>query len=356
MAIRGQGGALTFSREWPEPLVLDVGRIETAGGITRLAIDEPGFWAGDHVTLTAAAGIPFDIAGTGYANCPDGHAFWGGDGSQGPATRHRIGDVGVFWEISDGADFWESEETVGLVTAATFYIHRDQMDRATFFQNELAGHNGIAIGRIAMLPEAFTPLVLAMACDATGYNVALLAAAGALPQTIPGGEAPLSDLQALPAVISTAGLEADQRGWRRQADLGKWVFETDPRLLDPTAIGEEFGDAAKGLIRGSGSFQAILSNRYLGPDVANASAFLRLMLLTRNGEKSRARFLLTDGDDAGYCNGSGVAIIAGALYYETDILLGRCDLDNAADGIVTFSGQFISVGEINLVSGSDGDP
>lgn len=355
MAIRGNGGYLTFSREWPGPLALDPARLETTGGITRISVDELAFWSGEQVTLANPAGLPFDILGTGYANTPDGHAFWGGGGSQGPVTQHRTGDAGVFWNASDAAEFWESPASVGLTTSATFYIHRDQMDRASFYPTEIQAHNGGPDGRIQLLPSLSGALVMAIASSASGYTAALVAAAGMLPAAIPDGEVPLSSLVPLAPVIAAAGEDADQRGWLREADLGQWVFETDPRLLDPTAIGEEFGDSTKGLVRGSGSFQAVFSNRYLGPDVANGAAFLRLVLLTRTGSKSRARFLLASGATAGSCEGSDISTIAGDLYYETDMLLGRCTLDNPGDGIVTFSGQFVSVGQIRLVSGAVGD-
>lgn len=348
MAIRGEGGTLTFSREWPPPTAVPVGML-TTGAVVRIELDEPAFWSGDQVTLVAAAGLPFDVAGTGYANCPDGHAFWGGDGSQGPATLHRTGDDGAFWEVSDDADFWDSEETVGLTTAATFYVHRDQLDRLTVYGTELEALNGGATGRVTIRSEVGSTIVLAPAADIAGYNEALLAAAAAPAVMAAAEEAPLANLTTLPPVITTAGSIAEERGWRRQADLGRWVFETDPRLLDTTAIGEEFGDSSKGLIRGSGSYQAIISNRYLGPGVSNATAFLRLILLTRIGARSSARFLLTDGDDAGICQGAGT--LEGAIFYETDILLGRGDLECSPDGLITLAGQFVSVGEIRLVAG-----
>lgn len=349
MAIDGEIGTLTLSRSWPQPVVITDEALDAPGSVVRLRVEELGFLSGDHVLLTAPLGLPLDIAGTGYANCPDGHSFWGDAASSGPATLHRVGAPATvpFWGADDAATFWEHPGTVGFTQQANVYIHRDGLDRATFYNLEVSAVNGGELSRIPLRMVGFDRLILAMACSRAGYQEALLALAAATPRPADGEEAYLEDLAgSLPAVLQEAGEEADERGWKRQADLAGWEIETDARVLDQGAIGEAFGAVVASQLSGAGSFSGELSNTY-APGVSSSSAMLRLQLLTQHGATASLRLLVADGP-RGHSNGHEY-VIEECLFYELDVVLTNIRLSTQAGDTKKIRGQFASVGGVRFV-------
>lgn len=87
MALFGHGGILELGRERPDPTVLTLSRVEDQ----HLVVQNPAFWPSDFVTITSSTGLPFDINGDGYADCPDGHGMY------------RDGQ----WEIGPPRAFWQ---------------------------------------------------------------------------------------------------------------------------------------------------------------------------------------------------------------------------------------------------------
>jgi len=347
MAIDGEIGTLTLSRSWPRPVVISDDALDAPGSVVRLRVEELGFLSGDHVLLTAPLGLPLDIAGTGYANCPDGHSFWGDATSSGPATLHRVGDPATvpFWGPDDSATFWEHPGTTGFVQQANVFINRDGLDRATFYGLEVSAVTGGELSRIPLRLVGFDRLILAMACSRAGYQEALLALAAATPRPT-DGEAYLEDLAALPEVLQEAGAEADERGWKRQADLAGWEFETDASVLDQGAIGEAFGAVIASQLSGAGSFTGELSNTY-APGVSSSSAMLRLQLLTQHGATASLRLLVADGSRShsnGHCY-----IVEECLFYELDVVLTNIRLSTQAGDTKKIRGQFASVGGVRFV-------
>jgi len=348
MAIDGEIGTLTLSRSWPRPVVIPDDAIDAPGSVVRLRVDELGFLSGDHVLLTSPLGLPLDIIGTGYANCPDGHSFWGDAASSGPATLHRVGDPAAapFWGDDDNATFWEHPGTTGLTQQANLFINRDGLDRATFYSLEVSAVNGGELSRLPLRLVGFDRMVLAMACPRTGYEEALLALAAATPRPT-DGEAYLEDVAAsLPDVLQEAGVEADERGWKRQADLSGWEFETDASVLDQGAIGEAFGAVAASQLSGAGSFTGELSNTY-AQGVSSSSAMLRLQLLTQHGATASLRLLVADGP-RGHSNGQ-CYIAEECLFYELDVLLTNIRLSTQAGDTKKIRGQFASIGGVRFV-------
>lgn len=346
MAIDGEIGTLTLSRSWPPAVVLTDELLDAPGSVVRLRLEEPGFLNGDQVLLTAPLGVPFDILGTGYANCPDGHSFWGDAASSGPATLHRVGADPPFWGPDDNATFWEHPGTVGLSQQATAYIHRDALDRATLYSLEVAAVNGGELGRLPLRLVGFDRLILSVASNRAGYAAALLALAPSIPRPAEP-EVLLEDLAPdLPPEIRDAGAAADERGWKRQADLSGWELETDTGVLDQGAIGEAFGAVLAGQVKGAGSFSGELSNTY-DPGVSPSSAMLRLQLLTEKGATATIRLLVADGP-RGHSNGS-CFIRQDCLFYELDILLTNVRLSTQAGETKKIRGQFASIGDVRFV-------
>jgi hypothetical protein len=346
MAIDGEIGTLTLSRSWPRPVVLTDDLLDAPGSVVRLRIEEPGFLNGDQVLITAPLGVPFDVLGTGYANCPDGHSFWGDADSSGPATLHRVGADPPFWGPDDNATFWEHPGTVGLTQQATVYIHQDALERATFYSLEVSAVNGGELSRLPLRVVGFDRLILSVASDRAGYAEALLALALTIPRP-EETEVGLEDIApALPPAIRDAGAAADERGWKRQADLSSWELETDTTALDQGAIGEAFGAVLAGQVRGAGSFSGELSNTY-HPGVSPSSAMLRLDLLTKRGGTGTIRLLVADGR-RGHSNGHGF-IREECLFYELDILLTNVRLSTQAGETKKIRGQFASIGDVRFI-------
>lgn len=90
MALLGNGGILELSREWPEPMALQRDAINFSN--STVSLNNAGYWTGDRILFTAASGIPFDLNGDGYADCPDGHGIYRGSKYElGPARDFYTG-------------------------------------------------------------------------------------------------------------------------------------------------------------------------------------------------------------------------------------------------------------------------
>lgn len=348
MAIDGQIGTITLSRSWPSPVVLTDAAMDAPGQVVRLRLNEPGFMSGDEVLITGPMGLPLDVLGTGWPNCPDGHSFWGEPGTSGPATLHRLAEDPPFWGPDDNATFWEHPGSVGFAQQARLFIHLDALDRATFYSREVDAVNGGQMGRRPLRQVGFDRLLLSVASTRNGYSEALLAVASAIPRPSEP-ETLLTDLvpaSALPAALHDAGAAADERGWVRQGDLSSWEIETDAGVLDHGAIGEAFGSVIASQASGAGSFSGEISNTYF-PGVSPSSAMLRLQLLTHHGSSATIRLLVADGP-RGHSNGNEF-IREECLFYELDIALTKVRLSAQAGDTMKIQGQFAAIGTVRFV-------
>jgi hypothetical protein len=378
MSISSTEGSITLSREWPHPSAIDDSQIT---GL-RLFVNEQGFWTGDRVTLAAPGGLPFDILATGYANCPDGHGFWPGT-TLGPAGLHRTDDAAAFFAASDAAVFFDDATTTGLTTSIDAYIRRDGLDRCTFYASEVAALNGGPASLLPLKPIEFGVLIAANRYDNAGYRALLMDAATLLRSTeIPMGQQPIDGLplvKSQAAAIAAIADNTDIRGWKIQCDLTDILFDEDSGNLDMSAIGEEFGSSVAGIANGQGSFRGELGNKWAaGED--SAVMMLRLLRMKRKGAAATARIqiarsrllpLLGEADDLITLSGDVLTTLSGdvlttlfgggpggsgstrqefPIYYETKILFGKTSVGITAQQLTSFSGDFISTGEIKIVT------
>ena len=346
MSITSTEGRITLSREWPHPAAIEDSQLT---GL-RLFINEQGFWTGDRLTLSAPGGLPFDVLGTGYANCPDGHGFWPGS-TLGPAGLHRVNDAAPFFGASDAAPFFDDASTTGLTTSVDAYVRRDGLDRCTFYDTEIAALNGGATDLLPIKPIEFGVLVVANRYDDMAYRALLLDAATVLrgselsmgQQSI--ADLPLAGVQS--AAIAEIADSTEIRGWKVQCDLGDVLFDEDSGNLDMSAIGEEFGSSAPGMATGQGSFRGELGNDWdAGED--SAIMMLRLLRLKRKGAAATARIQIANSRVIR--NGATVTRQEFPIYYETRILFGKTTVGITAQRNTSFSGDFISTGEIKIVT------
>lgn len=333
MATLGSGGVVTLEREVPSAIALSRSRL-TATGVPKFNIDSPEYDSGMRVTLCSALGLPLDRAGSaGWADSPDGHGFYGGAGERlGPATHHRTNDASPFYSAFDSVGgFYDSESSTGFTQFFDCYVHRDELDRLSFYSSEIDAINGQATGLLTLMPIGFGALIVAPYGADPAYRAELLALASVAAAMPPAdGEAELSTVA-----------EPDPSPWKQLCELGAWVLETDPTMLDTTAIGEEFGDSAKSVLRGAGSFNSFIG-RSAQVEEYEGEFLLRASLLLRKGSKAKARFRLAN-------QAAGTAKIPGELYYWTNILIGKAVINTRPREYIGLSVDFVSVGEIKLL-------
>jgi hypothetical protein len=140
----------------------------------------------------------------------------------------------------------------------------------------------------------------------------------------------------LPDAMQNSYDSPDRRGWAFLAECKDWALQTDPSVLDSTAIGEDFGDSVKDVVRGSGSFNCYVPTSMGGAKQVDAKSFVRLMLMTETGSKARARFRIQE-ESLGTCEPEET------VWIECDILLGPGEISAAFDGTVNYSSQFVVV-------------
>jgi hypothetical protein len=341
MAILGYEGIVELSREWPAPTVLADSRLQR-GSSPSLDLSDQAFQSGDEVVIIALRGVPLGIGTAGFAPCPDGHAFWtGGETAVGPALAARTAG-GTFWSANAGAPFWESQATVGFVQSVIAFVSRDELDNVRFYSNEVDAINGEAQGLIPLRNVSSGPMLILPASMATGYNAAALQLLQLIAGLeIPGGEQPAENLAPVPEILTDTAADVEERGWLMQCDLTNWVFETDVAQLDETAIGQDFGESAKGTLRGAGSFSAIIGHEFVSGSNSSVG-MLRLVMLTEQGSKARAKFQIADHRN------SGSSSIPERLFYETDILLNKATVNTQFDDVIRLNADFVATGRIRL--------
>jgi hypothetical protein len=341
MAVLGQFGIVELSREWPAPTALADERLQR-GATPSLDLSDLAFQSGDEVLLVSLRGVPLGIGTSGAAPCPDGHAFWtGGATAVGPALAARTAGGG-FWSADPSLPFWESTTTTGFQQTATAYIHRDEMDDVRFYSTELNAINGGNTGLIPLRNVSPGPMLILPASAAAGYSAAALTLIQSIADIdIQDGEQPAENLTPVPEILTDTAADVAQRGWLKQCDLTSWVFEMDASTLDEGAISEAFGESAKGIVRGAGSFDGEIDHSYVSGEQSGLG-MLRLMMLTQQGSKAQARFQLVEQRSA------NLPLVSERVFYETDILLGKTTVNASATDVITMSAQFIATGRIRL--------
>ena len=330
--ILGAGGAIEFSREWPDPTALP----QSAAKQSSILCREPGFWTGQRVLIYSHLGVPLRINGAAYAPCPDGHRFWGDKGVAGPRTLHMGSDSRPFWRLSDSSRFWEDESSVGLVRLVSAYIHRNQIDQITFYTSESHAVSKNPAGLIPFSPVHYQSLLIAPYDSSSAYQLSVEALGLALFGAGVDKEMPSTNLFETPESIQESYDDPEKRGWHFLAECRDWALQTDPSVLDSTAIGEDFGDSVKDVVRGSGSFNCYIPVGLSSSGKVDAKSFVRLSLMTETGSKARARFRVQE-EALGTCEPEET------VWFECDMLLGPGEISASFDGAVNYSAQFVVV-------------
>ena len=242
MAILGDFGALALQREPAAPGVLKAADLDIA---TRKVLYLDGaYMTGDRVTLTLAGGLPLVGAGS---------------------------------------------------SSATYWIHRDALDRLSFHANAVDAINN-------RNPIGFTGSAW--------------------------------------ADITIAQLAPRQKF---VADMREWTLDLDSPAIDTTPIGVRFGENICDLVTGAGSLRFFIERRS-DDEIMNALDLLNLLLLTGPGSKVAAQFWLHTGRSA---NGCG-ELLPGSIYYEADILIVASSIQVTPDKLLEGAVNFATTEEVGL--------
>lgn len=342
MAVLGAYGEVSLSREWQQPAVLSGSRL-IDGVMVKIDLSEPGVWSGDRVVIICERGIPVIASGEQYAPCPDGHSFYGdSDYSVGPAVAARTSG-GAMYAASDSDPFYETD--LSKTKAGYFYVNRDELDNITFWENELDAING-AGGTMLDLSYVDCGNFSIIAAPSGSYqtqtvnSVALEAANVIIADESPGDQVFTLATQSI-LLQELEILGGTESGWKILSSLTSWVFETNVDMLDLNAIGQEFGEATKGMLRGAGSFEANID--YGGNGVNySASTLLKLMLLTQTGATAMARFLVAPPEK--------IDCYMEPMCYETPIIFSKTSVNVNTTDVIKMSADFLSTGRIRLIT------
>lgn len=333
MAVLGSGGVLEISREIPDAIALTAARVNAS----TISLNNQSYWDGDHVVIAGADGVPIDVNGDGYADCPDGHGFYAGSNWVLGPSRDSLG-AGAYASGGDAGAFYNTAAATGLATQVEGYLSRDLLDRIRLWSTEAEGHSeeGTEKPISSVNPGNF---VIAHYYDDATYTSAINTAASSIkPLTLLQSEQRLESVITLPLGFDVI---CDNREWKLQCDLQEWVMSVDAANLDTTAIGEAFGEHVKALVRGAGSLQFLAEHKSVD-DEEDAIALLRLVLLTQNQCNTRARFYLYKDRTAPSPK------IDGSVYYECDILLTNTRVNTRATEIIAGTADFVATSEIKV--------
>jgi hypothetical protein len=349
MALLGVHGEVSFSREWAQPTVVDTSRL-VAGATNTLDLGNPAFWSGDRVLLLCQRGVPVRLPGTANAPCPSGYSFYGGGQYlTGPAVTARTLGGAMYAGLASRA-FYEQAPSVPLTTSTYVFIHRDELDNITFFSDEDDAINGSGSSFLPISVLDSGPILIAPA-PAGNYNQVIINQALSFlsPIIFEGIDGELAGDQVFPdnfiktisQLLEEASLESN---WKQVASLTSWVFETNVDVLDQNAIGQQFGESAKGTLKGAGSFNAIVkavdSSLEFSP-----SSMLRLMFITQAGARAKAKFVIADGARSqASCDSNR------KIYYETPLIISKSTVNTTVQELITMTIEFVATGKIRIAS------
>lgn len=361
MALLGVHGTVSFSREWGQVVAVGNSRL-VPGPPNTLDVSDPSIWSGDRVLLVCQRGIPLGlptpespcsyeyIENNGYAPCPNGYSFYGGGQyDPGPNGIRRIERDSIYIGL-DNFPFYDDLPTT---TSMYAYVHRDELDNITFYSDENDAING---GGKSYLPLSILDVgaLLVSPAPEGNYPQALLnqLLSFASPLIFDSGEQEVFGDQFLPDSLVKSVAEylentSEVSGWKQVANLTSWVFETNVDVLDQSAIGQKFGESAKGALKGAGSLNGIIDSAR-SSEILTSSSMLRLMFITQVGAKAKAKFIIADGSKSERnCDDKKT------IYYEAPIIISASTVNTTVDEVITMTIQYVATGKIRIaVEGS----
>lgn len=315
------------------------------------------FWTGDEVYLSSPKGIPVSPNAIF-----DGVAmYYGSKWALGKNREHITSNADYFYirpkETGDPQYFYNRGE---LITGRHYFIHRDQFDRVSFYENYEDALNGRKESRVPLYNLAFDSILLS-ARGSTNYDNAILSCTATI------GRFKNSDIREEVTLTSICDYapsyerpsagdadfdNADVRPrrlfdgfpWQYVCLMREWTLNLDAPSVDTTCIAQKFGEAVKSVVSGGGSIDFMVDRVTHGSDTTDPTGLLQLLMLTEKGSKAEAEFWMIQNRPDGSCEG----YIAGDLYYKADILVTNIALNVRLDDVIAGSAQFVTTGPIAL--------
>jgi hypothetical protein len=371
MALTGFGGSMRIARKLPEPVVIPYGEITFNSNTNTVNIErntiyvrDRRYWTGDRVYVASPAGLPWDENNDGFADCNGFGAFHGSALDLGPNTA-RLNSPSSVWFPSSGPAFPQLASNL-VTNSANVYIHRDRLDRVSFYRTRTAAMRGRLTDRIPLSAVDFGLLTLAPAGTAP-YQNALLRCIG---QAFSYDAGDIRDEVTLASICDFAPefaspvagtgaynnadvVERDyigEKNWEVVMELGKWDLKTSKKEVSTSAIGEMFGESLAAIITGGGTCDFFIEREKSTPGFSPLS-LMRTVLVLEKAEDGSAQFII---DSNATNNGRPCdPTIDGSIFYETKILILDISTNTAAEDVIVGSMAFATFGEIVLIAGDD---
>lgn len=341
MPVLGRGGVLKLEREPIDPVVVTASALQpNANAIT---ITNPHFWSGDRVLLVASRGLPLGGAS------PDGYGIYA-DGVwtnfKAPGSEGSRDDP-FYVNNSLEIDFYVTADAAGQETSAEVFMHRDALDRISFYRTARQAVNGRVEDRIPIANVDFGAMIVAPD-GPPAYRTELISLSDDL-NDYEGGEELL---------IDALGIEALQQppvsqGEKLQAWLEEWELQLSGNEVDATPLGKKFGEAIKALITGGGTLNCMVERTYKRGE-QDSAALMQLLFFLEKGCKAKARFFLSRDREPGGVDQLGEIAFTygGSIFYEAEIMITTSAINTRADSTVALTCDFVTTGEIALRMGT----
>jgi hypothetical protein len=352
MAVLGDGGVVRFRRETPNPILVPSSLMRSESNLLLASNQE--FWNGDEVYVYTQNGLPLSVD-----ECPGGVGYYAGSKWELGANRiHVSSDDDLQYKANEGEFFYNQ----GVVnTTGTFFIHRDNLDRISFYRNRPDAINGRAADRVDLRSLDFEVMLIS-AIGSNAYNEIIKDCAIEFLESRGGVIADEIMLENLcensPAYLQlVADIEVCEQEetlpcdpingflWKVQGGIREWSLDLEAASVSTTSVGQKFGESVKSIVTGGGSFDFIVE-RTTSENQNDSTTLMRLLLMTEKGSKAEAEFYMIDKRDE-KCG----ELASGDLYYESNILVTSIAISTRVDDVIVGTAQFVTTGAVELRMG-----
>lgn len=380
MAVLGSSGQLRLKREAPPACVLSPEALNAQLGTFNSIC--PGYWSGDQISVEC---LPVVRPGEFPGNPSGWASYQGSKWYVGPNRDHISNNLDDFYkkgsedypdgQENDAAQFYarigdesDGKEIVGCVPG-DYYIHIDALGRVSFYTSRCAALAGCQSDRLELASVGQEVVIAPLGsieyqnavwdCYAK-YEGNYLFSDGADSVTLvsicadaPTYQKPEANPNIEAYVYANANLLPRSGAqqvpfWEIVCEVREWSLELDAPAVDTTSVAEKWGNAVKSLIKGGGNTEFFIDRACLDDGQTNGLALMQLLLMTEKGCKAEAQFYMIQRPGA--CGTeSCTGIVAGDLYYETEILITQTAVNLRPTEMVAGTAQFVTTGEIKLM-------
>lgn len=252
--------------------------------------------------------------------------------------------------------FWPADPVTLIAKNATTivsisgFIYKDALDRVTLHSTSAGALNNNVATVISLSSLSSNHVILAYTGTSTQTTILINHLTSLLTaNTVLASEA---SLRSWPSIVASyRAAESKTLNWNIQGELRKWSLSTSPKLIDTTALGDEWGSSAPTLLTGSGNFD-FLVRCYADTGKQDATDLLRLTLLTERSAAADVKLYIKNSSSEGIepCGAVTRTNLISTLYYSASIILSQSVIDVSSDAIITGSANFVATGPIRLRS------